>query len=147
MSGRSCSSVCGNLDQRRRQRPRYRYFVADNVEAFAKGSPIFAWSGDDTLTASIGSDTLVFANQIGNDVVHNFDTVHDKIDLIGFAGFASFADVQAHLTSDGSGNAVITLADGETITLNGVAASSLNAGDFQFSHPDAGDLQRRRHGD
>ena len=106
--------------------------VADNVEAYAKGSPIFAWSGDDTLTASIGSDTLVFANQIGNDVVHNFDTMHDKIDLIGFAGFASFADVQAHLGHDASGNAVITLGDGETITLNGVAAASLNAGDFEF---------------
>jgi hypothetical protein len=106
--------------------------VADNVEAYAKGSPIFAWSGDDTLTASIGADTLVFANQIGNDVVHHFDTVHDKIDLIGFAGFASFADVQAHLSHDASGNAVITLGDGETITLNGVAAGALNAGDFVF---------------
>ena len=71
--------------------------VPDNVEAYAKGSPIFAWSGDDTLTASGGNDTLVFANQIGNDVVHSFDTAHDKIDLVGFNGFASFADVQAHL--------------------------------------------------
>ena len=106
--------------------------IADNVEAYAHGSPIFAWSGDDTLTASVGNDTLVFANQIGKDVVHNFDTMHDKIDLVGFNGFASFADVQAHLGHDASGNAVITLADGETITLNGVAAASLNAGDFEF---------------
>ncbi len=106
--------------------------TVDNVEAFAKGAPIFAWSGDDTLTASSGNDTLVFANQIGTDVVHNFDTVHDKIDLVGFNGISSFADVQAHLSSDASGNAVITLADGETITLNGVAAASLNAGDFEF---------------
>jgi VCBS repeat-containing protein len=108
--------------------------VPDNVEAFAKGSPIFASSGDDTLTASTGGhDTLVFADQIGSDVVHNFDTVHDKIDLVGFTGFSSFADVQAHLASDASGNAVITLADGETITLNGVNAAALNAGDFEFN--------------
>src|SRR6185437_14347429 len=106
--------------------------VADNVEAYAHGAPIFAWSGDDTLTASVGNDTLVFANRIGTDVVHNFDTMHDKIDLVGFNGFASFADVQAHLGHDASGDAVITLADGETITLNGVAAASLNAGDFEF---------------
>jgi T1SS-143 domain-containing protein len=108
-------------------------YVSDNVEAFAKGSPVFAWSGDDTLTASGGNDTLVFANKIGADVVHNFDTAHDKIDLIGFNGISSFADVQAHLGHDASGNAVITLADGETITLDGVNAASLNAGDFEFN--------------
>ena len=107
--------------------------VADNVEAYAKGSPIFAWSGDDTLTASSGNDTLVFANTIGKDVVHNFDTAHDKIDLIGFAGFDSFADVQAHLSTDASGNAVITLGDGETITLAGVSAAALTANDFLFN--------------
>ncbi|MDL2405814.1 VCBS domain-containing protein [Rhizobium calliandrae] len=107
--------------------------VADNVEAYAKGSPIFAWSGDDTLTASSGNDTLVFANTIGTDVVHSFDTAHDKIDLIGFAGFNSFADVLAHLSSDVSGNAVITLGDGETITLAGVSAAALTADDFVFN--------------
>ncbi len=107
--------------------------VADNVEAYAKGSPIFAWSGDDTLTASSGNDTLVFANTIGKDVVHNFDVAHDKIDLIGFAGFNSFADVLAHLSSDAAGNAIITLGNGETITLAGVSAAALTADDFLFN--------------
>ncbi len=74
----------------------------------------------------------MFANKIGTDVVHNFDTVHDQIDLVGFAGVSSFADVQAHLANDASGNAKITLGDGETITLTGVDAASLNAGDFVF---------------
>ncbi|WP_441229190.1 T1SS-143 repeat domain-containing protein [Tardiphaga sp. 215_C5_N2_1] len=119
-------------------------YVADNVEAYAKGAPIFAWSGDDTLTASSGADTLVFANKIGTDVVHHFDTVHDKIDLIGFAGFSSFADVQAHLGTDAAGNAIITLGDGQTITLNGVSAASLSADDFLFNETplthNAGDI-------
>ncbi|WP_183939881.1 VCBS domain-containing protein, partial [Rhizobium paranaense] len=118
--------------------------VADNVEAYAKGSPIFAWSGDDTLTASSGNDTLVFANSIGADVVHNFNAAHDKIDLVGFAGFSSFADVQAHLSTDASGNAVITLGDGETITLVGVSAAALTADDFLFNETvvthNAGDM-------
>ncbi len=108
-------------------------YIADNVEAYAKGAPIFAWSGDDTLTASSGDDTLVFANKIGTDVVHSFDTARDKIDLIGFAGFSSFADVLAHLSTDASGNAVITLGDGQTITLAGVTAASLSADDFLFN--------------
>jgi hypothetical protein len=107
-------------------------YVADNVEAYAKGSPIFAWSGDDTLTASSGNDRLVFANKIGTDVVHNFDTAHDQIDLIGFAGVSSFADVQAHLANDAAGNAKITLGDGQSITLSGLDAGSLTAGDFVF---------------
>ncbi|MBB3454353.1 T1SS-143 domain-containing protein [Rhizobium sp. BK313] len=108
-------------------------YVSDNVEAYAKDAPIFAWSGDDTLTASSGNDMLVFANTIGTDIVHNFDTAHDKIDLVGFAGFSSFADVQAHLSTDASGNAVITLGDGETITLAGVSAAALTADDFLFN--------------
>jgi hypothetical protein len=107
-------------------------FVSDNVEAYAPGSPIFAWSGDDTLTASSGSDLLVFAQPIGNDVVHNFDVTADKIDLIGFAGISGFNDVQAHLGSNTNGDAVITLADGQTITLLGVNAASLTADDFVF---------------
>jgi T1SS-143 domain-containing protein len=119
-------------------------YIADNVEAYAKGAPIFAWSGDDTLTASGGADTLVFANKIGTDVVHHFDTVHDKIDLIGFAGFSSFADVQAHLGTDAAGNAIITLGDGQTITLNGVSAAALSADDFLFNETpvthNAGDI-------
>ena len=120
-------------------------YVADNVEAYAKGAPIFAWSGsDDTLTASSAADTLVFANKIGIDIVHNFDTAHDKIDLIGFAGFNSFADVLAHLGTDASGNAVITLGEGQTITLKGVSAASLTADDFLFNEAvithNAGDI-------
>ncbi|OAF19403.1 DUF5801 repeats-in-toxin domain-containing protein [Bradyrhizobium neotropicale] len=108
-------------------------YVVDNVEAYAKGSPIFAWSGDDTLTASSGHDMLVFANRIGADVVHGFDVAHDKIDLIGFDGVSSFADVQAHLSTDAAGNAVITLGDGETITLAGVDAKTLTGDDFVFN--------------
>ena len=41
--------------------------VSDNVEVFAKGAPIFAWSGDDTLTGAGAKDLFVFAQPIGND--------------------------------------------------------------------------------
>jgi len=106
--------------------------VADNVEAYAPGSPIFAWSGDDHLTGSSGNDLFVFSQPIGHDTVHSFDVSVDQIDLIGYTGFNSFADVQAHTTEDAAGNAVITLGDGQSITLNGVHAADLNAGDFVF---------------
>ncbi|MFB9984722.1 beta strand repeat-containing protein [Mesorhizobium kowhaii] len=106
--------------------------VSDNVEAYAPGSPIFAWSGDDVLTGSHGNDLFVFSQPIGNDTVHSFDTAADHIDLIGYSGFASFADVQAHMADDGNGNAMITLADGQSITLDGVHSSALTGSNFVF---------------
>ncbi|WP_456780966.1 hypothetical protein [Bradyrhizobium sp. USDA 3315] len=105
--------------------------VLDNIEAYASGSPIFAWSGNDTLTGSSGHDTFVFSQPIGNDVVHSFEVSSDVIDLISY-GWQSFADVQAHTADDASGNAVITLADGQTITLDGVHAADLTASNFEF---------------
>ncbi|RWK08359.1 Ig-like domain-containing protein [Mesorhizobium sp.] len=106
--------------------------IADNVEAYAPGSPIFAWSGDDVLTGSSGNDLFVFSQPIGNDTVHSFDAAADQIDLIGYSAFQSFADVQAHMADDGNGNAVIMLADGQSITLDGVHSSALGAGNFVF---------------
>ena len=105
---------------------------ADNVEVYPVGSPIFALSDNDYLTGSSGQDLFVFAQPIGYDVIYSFDASHDQIDLIGYAGIASFDDVKSHLTADANGDAVITLADGQSITLNGVTADSLSANDFVF---------------
>ena len=106
--------------------------LTDNVEAYAPGNPIFAISGNDYLTGSSAADLFVFAQPIGVDIVHNFDVAHDQIDLIGYAGFNSFADVQTHLANDGNGDAVLTLGDGQSITFAGVDASLFTAADFAF---------------
>ncbi|MBR1251464.1 VCBS domain-containing protein [Bradyrhizobium sp. AUGA SZCCT0169] len=108
-------------------------YVSSNVEAYAQGSPIFALSGDDFLTASSGDDLLVFSQPIGIDTIYNFDTAHDQIDLIGYAGFTSFVDVQSHTINNDLGDAVITLGEGQSITLHGVDANSLSADDFVFN--------------
>jgi Ca2+-binding RTX toxin-like protein len=108
-------------------------FVSDNVEAYAPGSPIFAMSGDDTLTGAGANDLFVFAQPIGNDTIYNFNVATDKIDLTGFAGIASFGDIAGHIADDGHGDAVITLGNGETIALHGVNAASLTADDFVFN--------------
>ncbi|TPL78844.1 VCBS domain-containing protein, partial [Mesorhizobium sp. B2-3-12] len=106
--------------------------IADNVEAYAPGSPIFAWSGDDVLTGSHGNDLFVFSQPIGADTVHNFDAAADQIDLIGYNGLADFADLQSHIADDANGNAVIALGDGQSITLEGVHSSTLGASNFVF---------------
>jgi hypothetical protein len=106
--------------------------VADNVEAYAPGSPIFAVSGDDNLTGSSGADEFVFAQPIGNDRVFSFDTTADRIDVIGFTGIAGFGDFQPGLADDAAGNAVVTLGAGQSITLVGVDAAALTASNFAF---------------
>ena len=107
--------------------------IADNVEAYAPGAPIFALSGHDTLTGAGGNDEYVFAQPIGNDTIYNFNAATDKIDLIGFANVASFSNIQANIAEDGNGDAVITIGAGETITLQGVNPASLTAADFVFN--------------
>ena len=103
------------------------------MEAYAPGAPIFALSGNDTLTGAGGHSEFVLAQPIGDDTIYNFNAATDKIDLIGFANIASFSDIPALVTSDASGNAVVTLGEGETITLHGVQPASLNANDFLFN--------------
>ncbi len=105
--------------------------ITDNVEVFPQGAPIFAWAGDDHLTGSGAADLFVFARPIGLDTIYSFDAGQDRIDLIGYAGFANFNDVQRHLSED-NGNAVLALAAGQSITLMGVAAAVLTAGNFVF---------------
>jgi hypothetical protein len=106
--------------------------IADNVEAYAPGAPIFAVSGDDTLTGGTTSgNEFVFAQPIGNDTVYNFNAASDAIDLIGF-GVGGYSALQPNIANDGSGDAVITLGQDETITLKGVDAASLSAGNFAF---------------
>ena len=95
--------------------------IADNVEAYAPGNPIFALSADDHLTASSGADLLVFAQPIARDVVHNFDAAADKIDLIGFTDISGYTDLS--IADDANGNAVITTGVGSTITVLGVHAA------------------------
>jgi hypothetical protein len=67
-------------------------FVRDNVEASAPGAPIFAVSGDDTLTGSAGSDRIAFAQPIGHDTIYNFSAAADAIDLIGFNPYGLLFD-------------------------------------------------------
>jgi VCBS repeat-containing protein len=107
--------------------------VSDNVEAYAPGSPIFAVAGDDHLTGTGNGNLFVFGQPIGHDIIYNFNAASDKIDLIGFDNIGGFADIAGNIADDANGNAVITLGDGETITIFGVHAASITANDFVFN--------------
>ena len=108
--------------------------VADNVEVYAKGAPIFAISGDDNLSGSSGDDLFVLAQPIGNDTIYSFDVARDKVDLLGFSGLSSFVDARSRLSENSNGDAVLTIAEGELVTFEGVSAASLTAKNFVFDH-------------
>nr|WP_124372988.1 VCBS domain-containing protein [Pseudomonas chlororaphis] len=105
-------------------------YVFNNVEVYAPGSPIFALSADDNLTGSSGADTFVFAQPIGNNQIYNFNVAADKIDLIGFTGVTTFADLS--ITNDANGNALVSIGSGQTVTLRGVDAADLGETNFRF---------------
>ena len=105
--------------------------VSDNVEVYRPDSPIFAVAGQDYLTGTHASDTFVFSQPIGHDVVYTFNPSADRIDLIGY-GLESFGQVQSHMSDDSSGSAVLDLGNGQTITFDGVHTSDLNASNFVF---------------
>lgn len=75
-----------------------------------------------------------FAYNFGHDIITDFTAgstatkPHDVIDLRGL-GFASFADVMAHI--DGGTNAVLHIGAND-ITLMGVQVSQLQAWDFMI---------------
>ncbi|MFJ3378620.1 beta strand repeat-containing protein, partial [Pseudomonas sp. NPDC086112] len=105
-------------------------YVFNNIEVYAPDAPIFALSADDNLTGSSGADTFVFAQPIGNNQIYSFDATADKIDLIGFPGINSFADLS--ITNDANGNALVSISSGQTVTLKGVDAADLSEANFQF---------------
>ena len=89
--------------------------------------------GDDRLTGNFNADTFVFS--FGNDIITDFDQANafEVIDLSSFNTIVTdFADLVAnHLSSDVNGDAVISIGI-NTLTLNGVADTALEAGDFVF---------------
>ena len=96
--------------------------------------------GDDTLSGGGGGDrriggsgvdTLIFTNGGGLDLVGDFATDTDKIDVSDY-GFADF-DALAARISTVNGKAVIDFATGDRAILLGVDATTLDADDFILS--------------
>ncbi|MFN3514254.1 MAG: M10 family metallopeptidase C-terminal domain-containing protein [Phenylobacterium sp.] len=85
---------------------------------------------DNVLTGGAGEDRFVFQENAGADRVTDFSS-GDLIDLTAVAGLETWADVQARLTANDDGDAVILLGTGQVV-LEGVSVASLTASDFVF---------------
>ena len=95
--------------------------------------------GNDQIWGGPNNDLFVFGIGSGQDVINDFNRgneaagstapEHDVINVQGY-GFADWAALKSLISDDGSGNAVIHLTANDTVTLEGVHAADLHAGDF-----------------
>lgn len=89
-------------------------------------------AGNDTMTGGIGADRFVFEGRAGSDRITDFTVGEDLIVVDGRPDRFS----QITITENAAGDAVLswTAARGQVVdvTLAGVAATSLGAGDFLF---------------
>jgi uncharacterized membrane protein YdcZ (DUF606 family) len=86
-------------------------------------------SGTSFVTANGGSDAFVFGAAIGTEVINGFAPT----DTIQFSksDFASWSALSSHMTQSGA-NTVITLNSSNTVTLDGVTATTLTTSEFKF---------------
>lgn len=103
---------------------------ADLLRAGLGGDRMFGGGGDDTMVGDSGDDTFVFS--AGADVAQDFDVAADILDLSGAAGITDMTDLMANHVSTVGGNAVITDADGDTLTLLVVTEAELATAAITF---------------
>ena len=104
----------------------------DILEGGAGNDTLEGGTGNDTLYGDGGADTFVFEADNGADVVGDFSTTDDTIDLSAFTSVWSFDDLLLSSTDDG---VLIDLTPygGGTVVLEGVALADLDATHFVFS--------------
>jgi Ca2+-binding RTX toxin-like protein len=104
----------------------------DTLVGTADGDRLTGLAGDDTLTGGLGADTFVFrASNFGHDTITDFSAGAGFDDHLELDGFATFNDVVAALTDNGT-DATITIDANNSITLTNVLAGDLHQDDFHF---------------
>lgn len=86
---------------------------------------------NDTLTGGTGEDTFVFEENSGRDVIVDFRSGHDVIDVSGI-GVENFDDIEM-ATQDKNWGSKIDFGGGDKLILLGVDESTLDASDFLFA--------------
>ena len=105
----------------------------DTVSGGSGSDTIWGNRDNDTLNGGDGIDYFRFSSNSGDDVIEDFNTALDWIVVapdINGTGITTEAEVLARTSDDSSGNAVVDLGDGNTITLSGVSTSSLSTFSF-----------------
>jgi Ca2+-binding RTX toxin-like protein len=114
----------------------YRYLgtVANDIIVGSESDDILmGMEGNDILTGGLGADTFVFNPEGGDDIITDFSSGDDVIDLSAFSGmgYDSLANVISHSTQKDD-DVNIDLGNGDSVTLLGVDLNSLHTDDFLF---------------
>ncbi|TYO61580.1 family 16 glycosylhydrolase [Bradyrhizobium hipponense] len=97
--------------------------------------------GNDVLTGGAGRDTFVVTTGNGNDIVTDFQAgAGGDILQLNNTGFKTFADVTAAMKQVGT-DVVLTIASGETITLENTSLQNLKAANVNIVSPLTGLVQ------
>jgi Ca2+-binding RTX toxin-like protein len=103
----------------------------NTIQGLAGTDTIDGGGGNDILQGGTHADTFVFRANSGKDLITDFTDVTDKIDLSGYDGIDGFGDLAGKISQNGA-DTVITLLDGDKITLGNFTATNLTVADFQF---------------
>ncbi|WP_434286856.1 Hint domain-containing protein [Celeribacter sp. SCSIO 80788] len=126
----------------------------DTIDASADGSgltldggagsdTITGGSGDDVIATGSGTDTIVLLDGFGNDTITDWDFTDtdsdgfydDQLDVSGLTDALGnpISTWDVSVSDDGSGNAVLSFPNGETLTLLGVAPSQVDSGAERYA--------------
>ncbi|MCB1446736.1 MAG: hypothetical protein KDJ87_13350 [Rhizobiaceae bacterium] len=102
-----------------------RLFGMDGMDQLSGGK------GSDSLEGGAGADTFLFATGFGKDVITDFTSHSDKIDLSGWAGVDSYADlILTHMKVVGED--IVFRNGGDSLRLRNVDINELDSADFIF---------------
>jgi len=91
------------------------------------GDDVFTGAGDDTIIQSRGADdTLIIDFDIGDTNSDGFYNDQLDVSALRTLGGAPVTNTDVTVTNDGSGNAVLTFPEGETIRLFGVTPAQMS---------------------
>ena len=104
---------------------------ADTINGGAGNDRIEGGDGDDWLAGGANADRFVFATGGGNDVIADFESRVDKLDVSSVAGVADLGDLSVVQI----GGSTSILFGSASITLSTFDATRLTASNFVFSTP------------
>ena len=85
--------------------------------------------GNDILIGGAGIDRFIIAAGQGNDVIMQFNTSTDVVELDGVSRLSTFAQVQAAMTQQGS-DVVLNLGGGQNLTFRSITINQLTPSNF-----------------
>ncbi len=103
----------------------------DTLYGGADDDILYGGSGNDTLTGGAGSDTFLYKGSAGEDIIKDFNTSEDTIDLSMLPNALKFSELTLTATTDGKGT-IISHSDLGKVTLENVVSTDVTADMFEL---------------